>query len=114
MSTRGHVAIVTGVSRGIGRAVALALAGAGHRVVVNFREREREVRDLVDAIVAGGGQARAVRGEVGTPAAACALVGAAPEAFGHVDVLVNRFVVSEEASSLTGQVIYVNGGGPGG
>lgn len=90
MSGRGDVSIVTGGSRGIGRAVALALAEAGHRVVVNFRERERDARDLVQGIVDGGGEARAVQGDVGTPEAARALVDAALEAFGRVDVLVNN------------------------
>jgi 3-oxoacyl-[acyl-carrier protein] reductase len=90
MSGLADVSIVTGGSRGIGRAVALALAGAGHRVVVNFREREREARDLVQAIAAGGGEARAVQGDVGTPEAARVLADAALEAFGRIDVLVNN------------------------
>lgn len=90
MSTDADVAIVTGASRGIGRAIATALAEAGLSVVVNYRDREREARDLVERIVAEGGQARAVQADVGTRAAADALVGAALDAFGRVDVLVNN------------------------
>lgn len=90
MSPQDSVAIVTGASRGIGRAIATSLAEAGHRLVVNFREREQEARALVETIAAGGGQARAVRADVGTPAAARTLVTAALDAFGQVDVLVNN------------------------
>src|SRR5262249_12513417 len=83
-------AIVTRASREIGHALARALAADGLRVVANYRDREREARDLVERIVAEGGQARAVRADVGTRAAADALVGAALDAFGRVDVLVNN------------------------
>jgi 3-oxoacyl-[acyl-carrier protein] reductase len=84
------VAIVTGGSRGIGRAIARGLGEAGLRVVVNYRDREAEARTLVEEIGAGGGQARAVRADVGGPEAARALVQATLEAFGQVDVLVNN------------------------
>lgn len=88
------VAIVTGASRGIGRAIAAALAEAGFRVVVNYRERERDARALVEKIAGGGGQARAVRADVGVPADAAALARAALDAFGQVDVLVNNAGIS--------------------
>jgi 3-oxoacyl-[acyl-carrier protein] reductase len=86
----GDVAIVTGGSRGIGRAIARGLGETGLRVVVNYRDREAEARALVEEIGARGGQARAVRADVGGPEAARALVQAALEAFGQVDVLVNN------------------------
>ncbi len=86
----GAVAIVTGASRGIGRAIAAALAEAGLSVVVNYRDHERAARQLVERIVADGGQARAVQADVGTRAAADGLVRAALDAFGRVDVLVNN------------------------
>ncbi len=90
MSAQGDVAIVTGASRGIGRAIALALAEAGFRVVVNYRDRAREARELVERIVANGGQARAIQADVGAREASPALVGAALDAFGRIDVLVNN------------------------
>lgn len=90
MSERGGVAIVTGASRGIGRAVARALADAGLAVVVNYREREREARALVEEIVRAGGRAQACEADVGLREAGQRLVRSALEAFGQVDVLVNN------------------------
>ncbi|HEV8308390.1 MAG TPA: 3-oxoacyl-ACP reductase family protein [Methylomirabilota bacterium] len=90
MGEPGGVAIVTGASRGIGRAVARALAEAGYRVVVNYREREGEARALVDSIAAAGGQAHALRADVGVPEESRALVRSTLEMFGRVDVLVNN------------------------
>jgi 3-oxoacyl-[acyl-carrier protein] reductase len=90
MEPAGGVAIVTGGSRGIGRAIAEKLGEAGYRLVVNYRQAEREARALVDEIAARGGAARAVQADVGTADAARALVAAALDAFGRVDVLVNN------------------------
>jgi 3-oxoacyl-[acyl-carrier protein] reductase len=90
MSERGGVAIVTGGSRGIGRAIARALADAGLAVVVNYREREREARALVEAITRAGGRAQAVEADVGLREAGQRLVRSALEAFGQIDVLVNN------------------------
>ncbi len=90
MGTGRGVAIVTGASRGIGRAIALSLAEAGFRLVVSYRDRERESRALVEKVIAGGGDARAIRADVGRPEAAPAVARAALEAFGQIDVLVNN------------------------
>ena len=94
MTTASGVAIVTGASRGIGRAIALALAEAGLRIVVNYRDRARQAQDVVDRIRAGGGEARAMVADVAAAGAAETLVGATLEAFGQVDVLVNNAGVS--------------------
>ena len=84
------VAIVTGASRGIGRAVAAALAAAGYGMVLGYRDRDRQANDLVEKIRAAGGQCIAVQADVGRPAGAESLVRAAIAAFGQVDVLVNN------------------------
>lgn len=84
------VAIVTGASRGIGRAIAMALAEAGFRLVVSYRDRERDARELVEKIDTGGGEVRTVKADVGRPEAGSALARAALEAFGQIDVLVNN------------------------
>jgi 3-oxoacyl-[acyl-carrier protein] reductase len=86
----GRVAIVTGASRGIGRAIATALAEAGLRLVLSYRDRGREADELVKALAARGGQARAVQADVADPEASPALVGAALDAYGQLDVLVNN------------------------
>jgi len=90
MRMRGSVTVVTGASRGIGRAIAQAFAREGSAVVVNAARSAAEARTVADAIVAGGGQAVAVMADVGDPARAQDLIAQAVKAFGRVDVLVNN------------------------
>lgn len=94
-STR--TAIVTGASQGIGAAIAARLAADGFRTVVNYARSEREAQAVVDAIVAAGGQAKAVRADVADAAQVRALFDAAEAAFGPVDVLVNNAGVGHVA-----------------
>jgi 3-oxoacyl-[acyl-carrier protein] reductase len=89
MSEAG-VALVTGGSRGIGRAVAQILAKAGLRVALSYRERADEAEDVVAHIRSQGGEARAYRADVGDAAQARALVQAVAGDFGRLDVLVNN------------------------
>jgi 3-oxoacyl-[acyl-carrier protein] reductase len=86
----GRVAIVTGASRGIGAAIAERLARDGFAVIVNYAESAAPAETLVAKIREAGGQAEAVKADVGDPAAARALFDAAEAAFGGVDVLVNN------------------------
>jgi len=90
MRFAGKVALVTGGSRGIGRAIALKLAGEGARVVVNYQRNAAAAQEVVDAIRAGGGEAIAVQADVSKLDQAQALVKAALEAFGRLDILVNN------------------------
>jgi 3-oxoacyl-[acyl-carrier protein] reductase len=90
MATSERAAIVTGGSRGIGRAIAEALANAGYRVMIGYRERAAEAQAVVDKVRGAGGQAIAVRSDVTRSADAQSLVQATLEAFGRVDVLVNN------------------------
>jgi len=83
----GKVAIVTGAGRSLGRAYALALAAAGAAVVVNDIDADTAAQTVTD-IRAGGGRATAVIGPVGPAETADALVAAAVEEFGRLDVLV--------------------------
>jgi 3-oxoacyl-[acyl-carrier protein] reductase len=85
-----RVAVVTGGSRGIGRATVEALAAAGHRVLFTYRESEAQARELEGAIRAGGGEAKALRADVADAGSAQAVVRATLEAFGRLDVLVNN------------------------
>jgi 3-oxoacyl-[acyl-carrier protein] reductase len=86
----GHVAVVTGGSRGIGRAIAAALAGAGAAVVVNYRENEAAAAETVRAIAAGGGTAEAARFDVGDAGAVRAGLQGVVDRRGRLDILVNN------------------------
>ena len=86
----GRVALVTGASRGIGRAVALALAECGAKIAINFRSRARDAQTVVAAIEARGGKAVAVAADVSVAAAVEAMLGTVAAQLGPVDLLVNN------------------------
>lgn len=92
----GRVAIVTGSARNIGRAIARALADAGAAVVINARSSEADAEAVAREIVAAGGKAMAKIADVGTPDGAKALVAAAVDTFGRLDILVNNAAVRRE------------------
>jgi 3-oxoacyl-[acyl-carrier protein] reductase len=84
------VALVTGGSRGIGKAVALELAAAGADVAVNYRERQEEAQSVADAVLRLGRRAAAVRADVADSAAVGRMIDAVAQALGGIDVLVNN------------------------
>lgn len=84
------VALVTGASRGIGRACAIKLGQEGYRVVVNYNSNEAAAKEVVDAIVAAGSEAIAVKANVADPAEVKTLVRETVAAYGQIDVLVNN------------------------
>ncbi len=85
-----RVALVTGGSRGIGKAVAVSLADAGAAVAVNYREKAGEAEAVAGAIRARGGQAMAVQADVSRADEVARLMAAVERALGPVDVLVNN------------------------
>lgn len=85
-----RVALVTGGSRGIGRAVSLSLASAGAAVAVNYRQRENEAAQIVEQIESAGGRAIAVRADVSVALDVKAMLDEVEDRLGVVGVLVNN------------------------
>jgi 3-oxoacyl-[acyl-carrier protein] reductase len=92
---KGKVAVVTGASKGIGAAIAKALAAEGASVVVNYASSKAGADKVVAAITAAGGKAVAVDGDVSKAAEAQGLIAAAIRNYGRLDILVNNSGVYE-------------------
>jgi 3-oxoacyl-[acyl-carrier protein] reductase len=92
----GKVALVTGGSRGIGKAIALRLAGQGADVAFSYRGNQEAARSTAAEIEALGRRALAVQADVSDPTAADGLVKAVVEAFGKVDILVNNAGITRD------------------
>jgi 3-oxoacyl-[acyl-carrier protein] reductase len=90
MSLAGKTAVVTGASRGIGRAIAEELARRGAKVVVNYAKDEAGAQAAVEAIKAAGGEACARQADVSDYKAAEGLIKAAIETYGGLDILINN------------------------
>jgi 3-oxoacyl-[acyl-carrier protein] reductase len=94
----GHVAVVTGAGRNIGRAVALDLAAAGAAVVVNVRSNQQEAEEVVSRIEANGGRAAVALGDVVDPATGERLAKTATDKFARIDILVNNAALRRESA----------------
>jgi 3-oxoacyl-[acyl-carrier protein] reductase len=93
----GKVAVVTGASKGIGAAIARALAAESASVVVNYASSRSGAEAVVADIVKQGGKAIAVAGDVAKAADAAGIIEAAIRTYGHLDILVNNSGVYEFA-----------------
>ena len=96
MNFEGKTALVTGGSRGIGRAVCLELAKGGANVVLCYAGNEAAAQETVQAVEALGARALAVRCDVSDTARVDELVKAAVEAFGRIDILVNNAGITRD------------------
>jgi 3-oxoacyl-[acyl-carrier protein] reductase len=92
----GRVALVTGGSRGIGRAICLELGRRGARVAVNYNTNGAMADEVVKEIAAAGGEAFAVGGDVSDPDQAAAMVKATVERFEGLDILVNNAGITRD------------------
>jgi 3-oxoacyl-[acyl-carrier protein] reductase len=95
-SLRERTAIVTGASRGIGKAIALELANRGANVVVNYVSSKKGAQEVVDQIEALGGKALAVKADVSDFDQATDLINKAVEEFGKIDILVNNAGITRD------------------
>jgi 3-oxoacyl-[acyl-carrier protein] reductase len=90
MRLKDKIALVTGSSRGVGRAVAVGFAKEGANVVVNYTSNEKAANEVVETIQSMGSKAIAVKADVAQKAKAENLVNSAIETFGRLDILVNN------------------------
>jgi NAD(P)-dependent dehydrogenase (short-subunit alcohol dehydrogenase family) len=88
--TEAGVALVTGGSRGIGRAIVELFAARGYRVLFTYLRNEEQANEVVSAVAASGGEARAMCADVADADSAESVVGAAIDTWGRIDVLVNN------------------------
>lgn len=92
----GKVAVVTGASRGIGRAIAIKLADEGAKVVVNYSGSQAKAEEVVAIIQENGGEAIAVQASVSKTEEVTALMDAAVKTFGSLDILVNNAGITRD------------------
>jgi 3-oxoacyl-[acyl-carrier protein] reductase len=97
---KGQVAIVTGASRGIGQAAALALASQGAKVVINYARSSEAAEATVTEITIAGGEAIALQADVSQSEAVDDLIKATLDQFGRIDVLVNNAGITQDTLLL--------------
>jgi len=100
ISLKDRIAIVTGASRGIGRAIALELAASGASVVINYKQNAAAADEVVEAITRADGQALAVQGDVSVAADVDRLFKTTQERYGRLDILVNNAGVTRDTLLL--------------
>ncbi|MFS8500552.1 MAG: 3-oxoacyl-[acyl-carrier-protein] reductase [Caldicoprobacter sp.] len=96
MELEGKTALVTGASRGIGRAIALYLAELGAQVAVNYSSSEQRALEVVEAIKGKGGRAIAIKADVSNPQEVEAMFDRVLEEFGDLDILVNNAGITRD------------------
>jgi acetoacetyl-CoA reductase/3-oxoacyl-[acyl-carrier protein] reductase len=94
----GKTALVTGASRGIGRAIAVALAREGAKVAVNYQSNDARAQEVLDEITALGGTAMLIKANVANSDEARAMIKKVVDAWGRIDVLVNNAGITRDKS----------------
>jgi NAD(P)-dependent dehydrogenase (short-subunit alcohol dehydrogenase family) len=100
MTLEGRVALVTGGGRGIGKAIALALAEDGADVAINYRRDDEAARETVGEIEALGRKAAAYKASIDSVSEDQAMVDDALATFGHVDILVNNAGIASRGGTV--------------
>ncbi len=93
MNLKGKVALITGASRGIGRATALRFAQEGAKVIVNYNQSEKYAREVIDLIRKNKGEAIAIRCDVSQEKEVKKMVEESIKKFGRIDILVNNAAI---------------------
>ena len=96
MQFEGKVALVTGASRGIGRAVAIRLAKSGAKIAVNYAGNQAAAEEVKQIIEQNGGEAILVQADISNAESVDAMVAAVMEAFGRIDILVNNAGITRD------------------
>src|SRR5690242_10917674 len=96
MSLQGKVALVTGGSRGIGRAIALKLAALGATVVINYNKNAEEAEAVLKAVREAGSDGMAVQADVSVSADAQRLIDETVKAYKRLDILVNNAGITRD------------------
>ncbi len=97
---KGKTAVVTGASRGIGRAIAIKLAKLGANIVVNYRNSVEAVQEVVKEIEALGVKALAVQGDISSYSDVDSMMKKCMEEFGSIDILVNNAGITKDGSLM--------------
>jgi len=96
INLENKVALVTGASRGIGRACAVALAHSSAQVVINYRGQQQAADEVVDQITQQGGKAIAVQADISQAADVEQLVKTTTDTFGRIDILINNAGITRD------------------
>ena len=96
MNLSGKVALVTGASRGIGRQIAVTLAGYGATVIVNYNGSEAKAAEVVEDIAANGGTAEAIQCSVSDYEKAGEMISGIVKKYGHLDIVVNNAGITRD------------------
>jgi acetoacetyl-CoA reductase/3-oxoacyl-[acyl-carrier protein] reductase len=92
----GKTALVTGASRGIGRAIVIELAREGAKVALNYQSNDAAAREVADAITKAGGTCLLVKANLADPREARGMVKKVADQFGHLDILVNNAGITRD------------------
>jgi 3-oxoacyl-[acyl-carrier protein] reductase len=96
MSQENKVALITGASRGIGKACAIELANSGYTVIINYASNDAAANEVVNQIISTGGHAKAIKCDVGDSEAVKVMVDSVLNEYQRIDVLVNNAGITRD------------------